>query len=182
MSLIVLLGGARSGKSRLGVQTAQRWRGPVVVIATGQATDEEMAERIRRHRAERPRAWATIEEPVDLEGALAQAPETACVLVDCLTLWVSNLMGQGLTDEEIEERAGKAASLAATRDPPSVVITNEVGSGIVPVNDLDRRYRDLLGRVNAIWAESAARVLLVVAGRVVPLSEPGDLLTGDPDG
>jgi adenosyl cobinamide kinase/adenosyl cobinamide phosphate guanylyltransferase len=102
--------------------------------------------------------------------------------VDCLTLWVSNLMEGGFADVEIEERAGKAASLVATRESPSVVITNEVGSGIVPTDDVARRFADVLGRVNSIWAEAADRVLLVVAGRVVPLSDPADLLKEHPGG
>jgi len=181
MSLTLLLGGARSGKSRLAVRMAAGWVGRVVVIATGEPRDEEMAERIRRHRADRPPAWTTLEEPVDLEGVLTGVQE-ASVLVDCLTLWVSNLMEKGFADVEIEERAGKAASLVATRESPSVVITNEVGSGIVPTDDLARRFADVLGRVNSIWAEAADRVLLVVAGRVVPLSDPADLLKEHPGG
>ena len=181
MSLTLLLGGARSGKSRLAVRMAAGWAGRVVVIATGEPRDEEMAERIRRHRAGRPPAWTTLEEPVDLEGALTGVQE-ASVLVDCLTLWVSNLMERGFADVEIEERAGKAASLVATRESPSVVITNEVGSGIVPANDLARRFADVLGRVNSIWAEAADRVLLVVAGRVIPLWDPADLLKERPGG
>lgn len=181
MSLTLLLGGARSGKSRLAVRMAAGWVGRVVVIATGEPRDEEMAERIRSHRAGRPPAWTTLEEPVDLEAALTGVQE-ASVLVDCLTLWVSNLMERGFADVEIEERAGKAASLLATRESPSVVVTNEVGSGIVPTNDLARRFADVLGRVNSIWAEAADRVLLVVAGRVVSLSDPADLLKEHPGG
>jgi adenosyl cobinamide kinase/adenosyl cobinamide phosphate guanylyltransferase len=160
---------------------AAGWAGRVVVIATGEPRDEEMAERIRRHRADRPPAWTTLEEPVDLEGAMTGVQE-ASVLVDCLTLWVSNLMERGFADMEVEERAGKAASLMATRESPSVVITNEVGSGVVPTNDLARRFADVLGRVNSIWAEAADQVLLVVAGRVVPLSDPADLLKEHPGG
>jgi adenosylcobinamide kinase/adenosylcobinamide-phosphate guanylyltransferase len=176
MSLTLLVGGVRSGKSRLAVRLVAHRGGPVVVIATGEARDEEMAARIRSHRAERPEKWDTIEEPVELETAMAVVPADACVLVDCLTLWVSNLVERGLADGEIEERAGKAASLAAMRERPSVVVTNEVGSGIVPVNALARRFADVLGRVNAIWAEAADRVLLVVAGRVLPLEQVSDLL------
>lgn len=182
MSLTLVLGGARSGKSRLALRMATRWAGRVVVIATGEPRDEEMAERIRRHQADRPPEWTTLEEPVDLEGALTRVPEEASVLVDCLTLWVSNLMERGFADLEIEERAGKAASLLATRESPSVVVTNEVGSGIVPANDLARRFADVLGRVNSIWAETADRVLLVVAGRFVPLADPADLLKELPGG
>jgi adenosyl cobinamide kinase/adenosyl cobinamide phosphate guanylyltransferase len=149
---------------------------PVVVVATAEPRDEEMAERIRRHRDERPPQWGTIEEPVDLEAALSSVPEEALAVVDCLTLWVSNLLEQGLSDQDIEDRARKAAQLAATRSAGTVAVTNEVGSGVVPANALARRYRDVLGRVNAIWAETADRTALVVAGQVLPLSPPEQLL------
>lgn len=167
--LTLLIGGARSGKSVLATRLASRWPGPVVALVTGEARDEEMAERIARHRAARPPAWETVEEPVELESALAGLPGEAGVVLDCLTLWVSNAMERGMEDPEIEERAQKAAALVAARGRPAVVVTNEVGSGIVPANPEARRYRDLLGRVNAIWADAADRVLLVVAGRVTEL-------------
>jgi adenosylcobinamide kinase / adenosylcobinamide-phosphate guanylyltransferase len=172
MSLLLLIGGARSGKSRLAAEIAAEWSGPVAVIATGEARDDEMAERIRMHRARRPRAWTTIEEPVDLEAALRAVPDEALTVVDCLTLWVSNLIEKGLRDDEIEGRARDAASLAATRNGDTVVVTNEVGSGIVPTNALARRYRDLLGNVNSIWAGHSDRSALVVAGQILPLSGP----------
>ena len=171
MSLLLLIGGARSGKSRLAAEIAGEWSGPVAVIATGEARDDEMAERIRMHRARRPQSWATIEEPVDLEAALRAVPDEALAVVDCLTLWVSNLVEKGLRDDEIEGRARDAASLAATRGGDTVVVTNEVGSGIVPTNALARRYRDLLGNVNSIWAEHSDRSALVVAGQILPLSD-----------
>jgi adenosyl cobinamide kinase/adenosyl cobinamide phosphate guanylyltransferase len=172
MPLTLLLGGAGAGKSRLAVRLAGDRRVPVVVIATAEARDEEMAERIRRHKSGRPPEWATLEEPVDLEGALASVPGDALALVDCLTLWVSNLMEQGLADEDIVDRAARAASLAASRSAGTIGVTNEVGSGVVPANALARRYRGLLGRVNAAWAEVAELAALVVAGRLLPLSGP----------
>jgi adenosyl cobinamide kinase/adenosyl cobinamide phosphate guanylyltransferase len=182
MPLTLLFGGVRSGKSRLAVRLAKSWDGPVVMIATGEPRDEEMSERIRRHRAERPRDWGVVEEPVELEEALAQVSGQAFLLVDCLTLWVSNLMEGGLSGARIEERAARAASLAAAREPPCLAVTNEVGSGIVPASDAARRFSDVLGRVNAIWAEEAERVFLVAAGRVVPLLDPADLFKEHPDG
>jgi adenosyl cobinamide kinase/adenosyl cobinamide phosphate guanylyltransferase len=172
MGLTLLLGGAGAGKSSLAVRLAAASGGPVVVVATAEARDEEMAERIRRHRRERPSDWPTVEESLDLEAALASVPKDACALVDCLTLWVSNLIEEGLTDRNIEERARTAASMAAARPAGTVAVTNEVGSGVVPTNPVARRYRDLLGRVNGIWAEAADRAALVVAGRVLPLSDP----------
>jgi adenosyl cobinamide kinase/adenosyl cobinamide phosphate guanylyltransferase len=182
MGLTLLLGGAAAGKSRLAVRLAGAWGGPVVIIATAEPRDEEMAERIRRHREQRPTEWSTVEEPVDLEAALSSVPQEAQALVDCLTLWVSNLVERGLPDQDIEDQARKAASLAASRTAGTVAVSNEVGSGVVPANRLTRRYRDVLGRVNAIWAEAADRVGLVVAGRVLPLSGPEALLGDAHDG
>jgi adenosylcobyric acid synthase len=182
MPLTLLLGGAGAGKSRLAVRLAETWGGPVVVVATAEARDEEMAERIRRHREARPPEWPTIEEPVDLEGALSSVPAEAGALVDCLTLWVSNLMERGLSDADIEDRARKAAELAASRRAETVAVTNEVGAGMVPANALARRYIDVLGRVNAIWAEAAERALLVAAGRAVRLSDPDQVIGGPLDG
>ncbi|HEV8426220.1 MAG TPA: bifunctional adenosylcobinamide kinase/adenosylcobinamide-phosphate guanylyltransferase [Actinomycetes bacterium] len=172
MALTVLLGGARSGKSALAARLAGDWAGPVTVVVTGQAGDAEMAERIERHRAGRPRSWRTVEAPRELEPALRAAPDGGFVIVDCLTLWVSNLMAQGLADGQVERRARAAAAVAAARSGPTVVVSNEVGAGIVPAGALARRYRDLLGQVNASWAAAADQALLLVAGRAVPLLDP----------
>ncbi len=177
MALTLLLGGARSGKSALAERLAARWDGPVTVVATGQARDAEMAERIRRHRARRPAGWQTVEEPLDLEAAVTLAPAGAHVLVDCLTLWVANLIEPpGLTDDQVGRRARSAAAAAAARAAPTVVVSNEVGAGIVPADALARRYRDLLGQVNVAWAAAADHALLLVAGRAVPLLDPLTLL------
>jgi adenosylcobinamide kinase/adenosylcobinamide-phosphate guanylyltransferase len=179
MPLLVLLGGARSGKSRLAVEMGTKWDGRVVVIVTAEARDDEMAERIKRHRADRPGEWDTVEEPLDLETALGSVPEDALALVDCLTLWVSNLVEKGLEDQEIEELARRSAAAAAARSADTIVVSNEVGSGIVPANALARRFQDLLGRVNSIWADASDRAALVVAGRVLPLRS-AEVLWGEP--
>lgn len=179
MALVLLTGGARSGKSRLATQLAARHSRPVVVVATGEALDEEMADRIRRHREERPVEWTTIEEPLELERAIAGVPDEAFVIVDCLSLWVANLMGRELPGGEIVARATNAASLAAAHPAGTVAVTNEVGSAIVPDNVLARRYRDVLGVVNAAWASAAARVSLVVAGRLLPLSTADEVWRKD---
>jgi adenosyl cobinamide kinase/adenosyl cobinamide phosphate guanylyltransferase len=176
--LTLLLGGARAGKSGLAVRIAASWHGPVTVIATAEARDPEMADRIRRHREGRPQQWEVVEEPVELEHALAALPDQAAAIVDCLTLWVSNLIEKGCADEEIERRARTAAALAAGRRSPTVAVSNEVGSGIVPRNALARRFRDVLGMVNEGWAEASHRSALVVAGRALPLSGP-EVVTGD---
>jgi adenosylcobinamide kinase / adenosylcobinamide-phosphate guanylyltransferase len=178
MALTLLLGGARSGKSALAQRLAGRWDGPVTVLVTGQARDAEMAERIARHRAARPAGWRTVEEPLELAAALADTPADAFVVLDCLTLWVSNLLEQGLADDQVEARSRSAAAAAAARAAPTVAVGNEVGSGIVPAAALARRYRDLLGQVNAGWAAAADRALLLVAGRAVPLLDPLEVLDG----
>jgi adenosyl cobinamide kinase/adenosyl cobinamide phosphate guanylyltransferase len=169
MALTVLLGGARSGKSALAVRLAAESGRPVVYVATGEAGDEEMAERIARHRAERPVSWTTVEEPLDVEGPLRGAAPEAAVVVDCLTLWTANALGAGQSAEQIEAAAAQAAALASARPGPTLVVSNEVGMGIVPESPLARGYRDLLGRVNALFAAEADRACLVVAGRMLEL-------------
>jgi adenosylcobinamide kinase/adenosylcobinamide-phosphate guanylyltransferase len=168
VSLTLLLGGARSGKSSLAVRRAAS-ADAVVFIATGEAGDEEMAARIEAHRAERPTGWTTVEEPVELRAALEASPPGVFVIVDCLSLWISNLMGRKWDEVAIEAEAARAAEIAAGRSGETVVVTNEVGLGIVPATPLGRRYRDVLGRANARFAEVADEALLVVAGRTLRL-------------
>lgn len=169
--LTFLLGGARSGKSSLAVELAERGGGPVTFIATATAGDDEMAARIAAHRVERPGTWTTVEEPVRLLEALEAAEGT--VVVDCLSLWAANLLEAGVTN--IEEQAAAAACVAARRGR-TIAVSNEVGLGVVPATPLGRRYRDVLGRVNAAWAEAAQVTLLVVAGRALPLASPWELI------
>jgi adenosylcobinamide kinase / adenosylcobinamide-phosphate guanylyltransferase len=172
MALSLLLGGDGSGKYELAVRLASRSGRPVVVLVTAEPRDEEMAARIARHRARRPEDWRTVEASLDLASALDGVSEEACLIVDCLTLWVSNLMERGDADSAIEGTAQSVATAAASRRAPTIVVSNEVGSGIVPTSPLARRFRDVLGAVNAIWAAAADRTVLVVAGRVLPLKGP----------
>ena len=179
MSLTLLIGGARSGKSSLAVDIGHRHDAAgiaVTYIATAPTVDDDMAARIERHRAERPPTWATIEEEVDLISALDRAGP-GLAIIDCLTLWTSNLMELGTTDDEITERSVAAAAAAAHRDDPTVAITNEVGQGVHPETALGRRYRDVLGRVNQAWADVAPHSMLLVAGRAVALDDPWDHLS-----
>jgi adenosylcobinamide kinase / adenosylcobinamide-phosphate guanylyltransferase len=168
MPLTVLIGGARSGKSTLALRLAAD-AAEVVFVATAEARDEEMAERIERHRRERPVEWRVVEEPVALREAISAAPRAACVVVDCLSLWVSNLLEAGWADDAVEAEAGTAAREAADRPAATVVVSNEVGLGIVPETPLGRRYRDVLGRVNGSFAAAADEALFVVAGRTLSL-------------
>jgi adenosylcobinamide kinase/adenosylcobinamide-phosphate guanylyltransferase len=170
MALTFLLGGARSGKSTLAVRLASEWGGPVVFVATAERRDDpEMDARIEAHVAERPPEWETVEAPLDLGRAVAAASAEACVVVDCLTLWVSNVLEAGWSDAETEAAAAELVRVATAREAPTVVVSNEVGLGVVPDTPLGRRYRDVLGRVNAIVAAAADRALLVVAGRALEL-------------
>jgi adenosyl cobinamide kinase/adenosyl cobinamide phosphate guanylyltransferase len=166
-----LVGGARSGKSSLAVELGRRHGGPVVFVATGAPLDDDLAARIARHRQERP-DWPTIEEPVELAPAVAKADRDALVIVDCLTLWVSNLMLRGDDEPEVTGAAGEFVGSLLDRTGPAVVVSNEVGSGVHPEGELGRRYRDLLGVVNQIVAAAADSTLLVVAGRVLRLEDP----------
>jgi adenosyl cobinamide kinase/adenosyl cobinamide phosphate guanylyltransferase len=175
MSLVLLLGGARSGKSALAVDLARRRGGSVVVVATAEARDEEMADRIRLHRAERPPEWDTVEEPLELGAALRQVDDGAALIVDCLSLWVANLLERGDDDSEVDENARDAAAVARTRSGLSIAVSNEVGLGVVPASALGRRYRDALGRVNTAWAAAADEAHLVVAGRALRLDPPNVL-------
>ena len=161
MSLVLLLGGARSGKSSLAVRLASESALPVVFVATGEARDEEMAERIAHHRAQRPASWTTLEEPVELHAAVESAPADACVVVDCLSLWVANVL-----------EAGREPDLRVPmRAAPTIAVSNEVGLGLVPVTALGREYRDVLGRVNAGWAAAADESYFVVAGKALRLGD-----------
>ena len=177
--LTFLTGGARSGKSSLAVRMALASGLPVVFVATARPEgDDEWHQRLARHRAERPQGWTTVEEPVELASATAACDDGAAVIVDCLTLWVANVVDAGLDDGDIEVAAAKAAAAAAARTAPTFVVSNEVGSSIVPVDPAVRRYRDLLGRVNAVFATAADRAYLTVAGRVLPLHDPDDVIGG----
>lgn len=171
MPYTFLIGGARSGKSSLAVRLASAVDGPVVVVATAEARDDDMAERIRAHRASRPDGWETVEAPIELLDAVDGTGEDACVVLDCLTLWVSNEIEAGASEERIDAEARAVTSILAGRPASSVVVSNEVGLGIVPANALARTYRDVMGRVNASFAAEASRSLFVVAGRGLPLED-----------
>jgi adenosylcobinamide kinase / adenosylcobinamide-phosphate guanylyltransferase len=179
MAVTLLIGGARSGKSSLAVDIGHRHEAAgiaVTYIATAPVVDDDMSRRIDRHRAERPAGWATIEEEIDLIGALEQV-SSGLAIIDCLTLWTSNMMWADHDDDTIDDAAARIAQAAAGRGEPTVVITNEVGLGIHPESELGRRYRDVLGRVNQVWATTADTALLLVAGRAVKLTHPWEHIT-----
>ncbi|RYH01463.1 bifunctional adenosylcobinamide kinase/adenosylcobinamide-phosphate guanylyltransferase [Salipiger sp. IMCC34102] len=169
--LTFVLGGAASGKSLYAESLVMGMDRPRSYIATAQAFDDEMRAKIARHRDQRGPDWTTMEAPLDLAAALDAVPAGRIVLVDCVTLWLSNLL---LRDETLDE-GGAAGFLAALdrRREPTVVVSNEVGQGIVPDNALARRFRTLQGGLNRQIADRADRVVAVMAG--LPLALKGDL-------
>jgi adenosyl cobinamide kinase/adenosyl cobinamide phosphate guanylyltransferase len=174
-AITFLVGGARSGKSNLSVEMGNRHKGPVVFVATAEPFDDDLRERIRRHRDERP-DWPTIEEPLDLAGALDQAAADALVIVDCLTVWVGNLFAHEPDAALRAQRYAAFVAAAQRRNGPTIVVSNEVGLGIHPEQAMAREYRDELGRLNQSVASAAARTLFLVAGRAMRLESPWDLL------
>jgi adenosylcobinamide kinase / adenosylcobinamide-phosphate guanylyltransferase len=189
--LILILGGARSGKSTFADRLAASSGRSVAFIATATAGDDEMRERIARHRASRPQGWHTLEEPLDLVRAVRQAAKLAdMLLLDCLTLWLGNMLlqepGQHDKDGEGENEFNKTGGLFDERavkeiealltvvkslgpNKTLIIVTNEVGLGIVPANPLGRLYRDTLGYVNQRLAQAADRVYLMVAGMAIDI-------------
>jgi len=161
-AVTLILGGARSGKSRFAESLIAASPGPWVYLATGEAGDAEMAARIRHHRARRGKGWRTVEEPLDLVGALDRAAgEGRAILVDCVTLWVSNLMA---ASRDLPTETATLIAALPQIATPIVFVANEVGLGIVPDNALARAFRDEAGRVNQAIAAVANRVYFVAAG------------------
>ena len=166
---IFVLGGARSGKSAHAQRLVEALGEKRAYIATAQPLDSEMEDRIRQHRADRGAGWETVEAPTDLAGAIRSASGSGVpVLVDCLTLWLSNLL---LADADLEGASANLASAVADFDGEIVIVSNEVGFGIVPDNALTRRFRDAAGRLNQQIAGISAAVDLVVSG--IPLRIKG---------
>jgi adenosylcobinamide kinase/adenosylcobinamide-phosphate guanylyltransferase len=159
---LFVLGGARSGKSRYAQARAEAARGRHIFVATAEAHDDEMRDRIARHRADRDRRWQTVEAPRDLPAAIdALDGPDAVVLVDCLTLWISNLL---LAGSDIGAAAGDLCRSIEGFEGQLILVANEVGWGIVPDNPLARRFRDEAGRTNQSVAAAATEVQFVIAG------------------
>lgn len=161
----LVLGGARSGKSRYAVEQAAQSDRRVAFLATARALDGDMAARIARHQAERPARWTTLEEPRDLVATCRRAATAHdLILVDCATVWVANLLERGADDAAVLAAADALAQLQRERVVSLLVVSNEVGEGVHPSTALGRRFRDLLGSVNQRLASAADRVTLMVAG------------------
>jgi len=163
---VLVGGGARSGKSSYAQHRAEEAPGPRAYLATAQAFDDEMKARIARHRADRGPAWhTTIEEPLEVPAALVEAGEEfATILFDCVTLWLSNLIGRGDSDAEILAAVEKLARALPGIPANIIIVTNEVGLGLVPEHPLGRRFRDLAGFTNQILARGCDEVYFTVWG------------------
>jgi adenosylcobinamide kinase/adenosylcobinamide-phosphate guanylyltransferase len=164
--LILVLGGARSGKSRHAERLMSQYDPPWTYIATAEALDDEMGERIAQHRARRDERWQTIEAPRALADAVQNAPADQALLIDCLTLWLSNRL---LRDADLDEEMSALSETLALRTAATIVVANEVGLGIVPDNALARRFRDAAGKANQMLAAQADRVEFVAAGLALRL-------------
>ncbi len=161
----LVIGGARSGKSSFALQLAEKASGNKAYLATGVALDQEMAERIAKHRMERSSGWATFEEPLAIPALLGELDKNYQVLLlDCVTLWLSNLL---LSEKDTQTAVNSFLAAISALRGSLFIVSNEVGQGIVPENELARRFRDLSGQVNQAVARVAQDVYLVVAG--IPL-------------
>lgn len=172
---LLVLGGVRAGKSAYAVARAEALGGRVAFVATAEPGDAEMTGRIERHRASRPAGWRTVEAPVALAEALAGLQGQAdAVVLDCLTLWVSNLFSRApeMPDHRFLAEAGRLTDLIGRRPFDLVVVSNEVGWGVHPESALGRRFRDALGLVNQAVARVADEVVLLVAGCPLWLKQP----------
>lgn len=166
MSFVFITGGARSGKSDYAMSLAEKSRGRLVYIATATPGDDEMRERIENHRRSRGMNWKTIEETLDLSGAVSSLGGENTVVIDCLTLWLTNLMMQDMeTFEDVAvNKARELAEAFRMFKGTAIAVSNEVGLGIVPENALSRRFRDVAGLANRVMAASADEVYWVVSG------------------
>ncbi|HEX3014969.1 MAG TPA: bifunctional adenosylcobinamide kinase/adenosylcobinamide-phosphate guanylyltransferase [Desulfobacteria bacterium] len=187
--IILVTGAARSGKSSFAEALAASSGKEITYFATAQADDAEMAERIRRHRASRPSSWPTIEEPLDVPARLADLLNCdRVVLLDCLTLWLSNLLLQQLDaqgellpgfQQKIEQQVTKLVEIAQRGPATLICVSNEVGWSVVPENKLARVYRDLTGRANQAVARAAGKVYLVVAGYPLEIKASGSKIRAE---
>ena len=177
-NITLIVGGSRSGKSSHGQAMAESIAGPRAYIATCPVVDEEMALRIQKHREQREAArWLTIEEPLDLAGTLGATRDISVRLIDCLTLWINNLMYEAekqnheVTEDDVVRLCGEILALCAGLPGTVIFIANEVGMGVVPDNPLSRRFRDLAGRCNQVIAAGAHRVILMTCGLPVVIKD-----------
>jgi adenosylcobinamide kinase / adenosylcobinamide-phosphate guanylyltransferase len=163
--LLLVTGGSRSGKSRYAVERARLWGSRVLYVATCQPADDEMRERVRRHQAERPASWVTVEPGSHVLPAIQeQGPRADGILLDCLTLYVSSLLMAGSGELEVMQQVDALCLALREVGRPAVIVTNEVGWGVVPETSLGRLFRDAAGRANQVAARHAQEVVMLVCG------------------
>ena len=161
---ILILGGARSGKSAYALELAASFSKDKVFIATAEALDDEMRARIEKHKADRGSAWTTIEEPTEIIEAIAKNKEAGLILIDCVTLWLTNLMEKGLTDADILKEVSWLSAAIKETAGAVIIVSNELGHSLVSENPLGRRFTDLSGRANQKLAEATDEVYFIIAG------------------
>ena len=160
-----ILGGARSGKSQFALNLAKKTSKAVIFIATAIASDKEMRERIKLHRKNRPSYWKTIEEPKKLSSLIRGSPKkTELIIIDCMTIFISNLLLEGKSDHYVEGEISSILKTLGKSGFNSLIVSNEVGMGIVPDNPLARRFRDLAGKINQSIAKASNEVYFIVSG------------------
>jgi adenosylcobinamide kinase/adenosylcobinamide-phosphate guanylyltransferase len=171
--IIFVIGGCRSGKSTYALQTAEKMPAErKIFIATCVPQDDEMKQRVAKHQTTRSRSWTTVEEPLKLWEAILQNSRRAdVILIDCLTLWVSNLLMETDDEEKLEEAISQLIDTLKKVTCSIVLVSNEVGTGIVPENRLARQYRDIIGLANQAVAKTASKVIWMVAG--IPVTVKG---------
>jgi len=181
----LIVGGARGGKSRFAQEIAEKTGEAVLFVATAEAGDEEMRQRIEKHRKSRPASWQTLEATSNLASRIGrEIGGERVVLIDCITLLVSNILGdfssrageqadEGLIEEKVTAEIRELIEFIDRSDARFIIVSNEVGLGLVPANQLSRFYRDILGRANQLLAQHADEVYLMVCGLPMPLKTPG---------
>jgi adenosylcobinamide kinase/adenosylcobinamide-phosphate guanylyltransferase len=171
--IIFIIGGCRSGKSNHALQTAEKMPGHrKIYIATCAPQDDEMKQRVAKHQKERSQSWVTVEAPLHLpEAILENSPNADVMLVDCLTLWVSNILMETDDEKQLEKMIAQFTGTLEKATTPIVLVSNEIGAGIVPENKLARQYRDIIGLVNQAVAKTASKVIWMVAG--IPVTVKG---------
>ena len=174
--LIYITGGARSGKSRYAQTLAQRMAKRVLFVATAFPRDKDLRQRIARHRRERPRHWKTLENPADLSEVFSKTHRhMELIVVDCLTLYVSDRLMKREAESEMSARIERFCKRAAASSLITILVSNEIGSGLVPTTDLGLKFRDYLGRANQIAAHYANEVILMISGLPITLKKEGEL-------
>lgn len=179
-TVCLVVGGRRSGKSEYARALAEKATGPRAFVATCPVLDKEMAERIRKHQEQRKRSqWDTIEEPIKLSSVVSNVSNYNVVLVDCLTLWINNLMYEyskhhlSISEEIVAEKSNELIRACSNHHGKIILVTNETGLGIVPDNEQARLFLDLVGRCNQIVAEEADQVILVICGQPLIIKKGG---------